>query len=494
MNDVIGNAATSSSHLFSASTIRLEVRWQETIFVWIGWIGHGNPRPFPPSDTEHLALTVSMKDFVLQQQCPSAEVALKRAEASILQFERSLEQGSDDTTCHCPHLLEYLPEQLDLTFAKSETRGRMLRNPIHAMHLASQLDPVWLQSLEDPPVLYGEEQEKLEAITKEGISETWHPWMRRTVEDESIQEQQLRETTTAPKQDTQIPMVSDETVQSTQPPSPEPASVPSASISQVEPPLTATADSTLSEDRFMAMYAQEEHIYKVQDSLLGRRTVSASSLVGTGVNKKRKETFSTTTAAGATSDTGQSSSFSAAGAGQAFTAANGAAAPTAPKKGTSSMTDRPWARPIVHFTRADEQAWEYKLKVAQDKVTMWLEQYKHARRSFYAEGGCHKIGTRGMTRLKPFFGSDSADSGQAACQSCQTNSSGYCGDDLMQCLECSFVGCYVTENDDEEVISEHMMEHLVVKNHNFGTPRTLVLWNVPFCEQGPLTVYLYRLL
>ena len=421
---------------------------------------------------------LSMKDFTLQQQNPSAEVALKRAEASILQFERSLEQDSDDTTCHCPHLLEYLPDQLDLTFAKSQTRGWMLRNPIHAMHLASQLDPVWLQSLEDPPVLYGDEQERLEAITMEGIPETWHPWTRRTFEDNPMQEEQpcvkepqKEETTTS-----SMPAASTDAPQATELPHPEPSSVASASVSEVEPATevtTTTTESGLSDERLMAMNAQEEHIYSIQDTLLGRRTLSSSSLLGNGTNKKRKEASSTITA-GLNSDIVPSSSLSAhsgpaSGAGLPVTAAT--LVPTSPlthKNGTVAVKERPWAQPIVHFTRADEQAWEYKLKIAQDKVTTWLQMYKNARKSFYAEASSAKRGTQGTTRLKPFFGSDSVDFKHAACQSCRK----YSGDDLMQCLECSFVGCYVTKDDEQDVISEHMMEHLVVKNHNFGTSST----------------------
>jgi len=129
--------------------------------------------------------------------------------------------------CKCQHLLEVLPDQLDLTFTKvkgakstaasakesggdkggdaaasGSAGGWVISNPVHALHLASQLDNYQqplssslalpssaaaadsssLSSKKDPnteQIMYGEEQERLMALLTSGFPESWHPWIVR---------------------------------------------------------------------------------------------------------------------------------------------------------------------------------------------------------------------------------------------------------------------------------------------------------------------------
>jgi hypothetical protein len=83
-------------------------------------------------------------------------------------------------TCRCIHLQEYLPHILDLELCKAvhHPRGWVVANPVHSMHLASQLEessPNALMHAKQPPILYGEEQQRTIALHTEGIVEYWCP-------------------------------------------------------------------------------------------------------------------------------------------------------------------------------------------------------------------------------------------------------------------------------------------------------------------------------
>ncbi|KAG7364428.1 ubiquitin carboxyl-terminal hydrolase [Nitzschia inconspicua] len=83
-------------------------------------------------------------------------------------------------SCRCIHLQEYLPHLLDLQLCRStlHPRGWIMANPVHSLHLAStQLENVTpvSQRNKPPPVLYGEEQQRTEALRTRGIVEYWSP-------------------------------------------------------------------------------------------------------------------------------------------------------------------------------------------------------------------------------------------------------------------------------------------------------------------------------
>ena len=83
--------------------------------------------------------------------------------------------------CKCKHLQKFLPHVLDLTCAIIPESGEdhwIMANPVHALHMASQLEPdgatVVLpnQQSHGEPALYGDEQLRTKAITTIGISPT----------------------------------------------------------------------------------------------------------------------------------------------------------------------------------------------------------------------------------------------------------------------------------------------------------------------------------
>lgn len=82
-------------------------------------------------------------------------------------------------TCRCTHLQEHLPHLLDLELCKAvhHPRGWFVANPVHSLHVQTQLEdsvPAPFHN-KQPPVLYGEEQQRTMALNTEGIVEYWCP-------------------------------------------------------------------------------------------------------------------------------------------------------------------------------------------------------------------------------------------------------------------------------------------------------------------------------
>ena len=170
----------------------------------------------------------TLSDFVLATQLPTASEALRRARESLRQHQpssyggvdASTAPGGDDTRAKngCRHLLVHLPDRLDAKMAQcrlirpSRTNSTSTTNvvwvpanPVHALHLASQLDsdPSLMAAFgghgegatavrgtgqssggsnttvtPEPVLLYGEEQQRLLAWQTEGVPEEWHPWIQ----------------------------------------------------------------------------------------------------------------------------------------------------------------------------------------------------------------------------------------------------------------------------------------------------------------------------
>lgn len=98
----------------------------------------------------------------------------------------------------CPHWVDYLPSKLDLTLypcaapvgddhshnqdhsSHKNHHKWILKEPVHALHLQSQLEQGCCLFSHDEPILYGEEQERWMAVCTEGFPETYHPWIQST--------------------------------------------------------------------------------------------------------------------------------------------------------------------------------------------------------------------------------------------------------------------------------------------------------------------------
>ena len=132
---------------------------------------------------------------------PSAGPAISPAAAEaagILARNRRVISALDQVTqvavesCHCIHLQEFLPHILDLNLVKTK-KGWDLENPIHALHVVSQLEGRRTEDysagdpqitfarhklttpLQHPPVLFGEEQQRTMAVASDGIVGYWSP-------------------------------------------------------------------------------------------------------------------------------------------------------------------------------------------------------------------------------------------------------------------------------------------------------------------------------
>jgi hypothetical protein len=128
--------------------------------------------------------------FLLEQQLPDARVAGLGRDGKDLPVagigDDSIPVTAVDhvtqvalETCHCVHLQEHLPNLLDLELCRAvhHPRGWLVANPVHAMHLQTQLEDSVsaMAHNKQPPVLYGEEQQRTMALNAEGIVEYWCP-------------------------------------------------------------------------------------------------------------------------------------------------------------------------------------------------------------------------------------------------------------------------------------------------------------------------------
>lgn len=130
----------------------------------------------------------------------------------------------------------------------------------------------------------------------------------------------------------------------------------------------------------------------------------------------------------------------------------------------------------VKMTPDQESAWEDRFRQAKIKVELWMEHFRLSRQAYWEE----QRRARQPAKLRPIFGSLEAEQLGISCQLCrlpqdrrwkcaQAGSSDLSGDDLMKCLECSFVGCAPCSVAPKS--SQHILQHLLLSNHKFGTWR-----------------------
>lgn len=119
---------------------------------------------------------------VIEQELPDPRTALKRAQESLLRQDTattatnsatsisSCPHDDDAAAAACSHILEFLPLQLNLELAAAATGGWIWQHPVHALHLHSQ-EERWTGR--EPPLLYGEEQERAQALQMRGFAGQW---------------------------------------------------------------------------------------------------------------------------------------------------------------------------------------------------------------------------------------------------------------------------------------------------------------------------------
>jgi hypothetical protein len=134
----------------------------------------------------------------------------------------------------------------------------------------------------------------------------------------------------------------------------------------------------------------------------------------------------------------------------------------------------------VKMTPDEESAWEHRFRQAKIKVELWMEHYRLSRQAFWDE----QRRIRQPPKLRSTFGSLEPDLTGVSCQLCRlpqdrgwkcgaqqpgkgASSCDLSGDELMKCLECSFVGCAPRSVAPQS--SQHILQHLLLSNHKFGT-------------------------
>jgi hypothetical protein len=459
-------------------------------------------------------------------------------------------------TCRCSHLQEYFPHLLDLELCKANhhPRGWVVANPVHSLHVASQLEDASpaSQHWKQPPILYGEEQQRTIALNTEGIVEYWCPLdgYSAVIHDDTALEK-MEHLPTVHKQKPSLPSHAHS---SSQPPSSPPKSpknkqhppkssstpdkplsepnptpekplasspggvappalsivpsIPSAMDSSVDPPKTASADlKTNPNTTDGPAPTTSSAVMKPPASpmKIDPHIVVSSLQTPTSATSPEKAVSSTAdaaptpndpTASGHSPDAHQESelnhlrleedrirlirrSLSSHRLEQKRKAD--------PKKKRKRVADLkspgiPGWRPSdpKELSNEQEEEWKDALVAAREKVDCWMENYRICREAHWEERN-----SKTNLRDKPgsfYLPMDMAESTRC-CAVCvkKRNKVDPCwegkkasarpfqkleGDSLMQCLECSFVGCSPQSIDPHS--RQHILQHLLISGHKFG--------------------------
>lgn len=404
--------------------------------------------------------------------------------------------------CKCQHLQKWLPHVLDLSCAvvlkdneqddeHKETKW-IMSNPVHALHLAAHLEPdgatVFLPKEQEHGelALYGEEQCRSQALITKGISpaveliteqdDTKHEYVTRRIIpsheptvaslQQQAQQQAIKTLSSTTTGATQRPSVTTSMIQQPPPSSstaPRRPAMPSGIVPPKAPPGTlmapppnvnrssgymmtsprstpATNNNTaarlsndnnkttrsstttflLSEERFDELCRNETALLQHTSTASSRRKVSQSAAAARKAKKKQKLN-------------------------------NPATVPLLP----NAMFQKTLYQ-ISNLTK-----WQQDARIARATVEEWMERFRLNRQAYWQEEEQRSVVTtlqfpQGVTDIRE-------------CQVCRANpmySCGAVGDELMQCLECSFIGCGPQSLLEES--GQHMMHHMILSGHNFG--------------------------
>jgi hypothetical protein len=240
----------------------------------------------------------------------------------------------------------------------------------------------------------------------------------------------------------------------------------------------------LRESRFWSLQSQEAHIGQLRRTFLFKRHHhhhSSSSSSGSAYNKKKTPATSTLTAAGSSASKRRKT-----------------------ESKTLSLAQMPaWKEhhslPLPQLNERQEREWHVQRQRAQSVLKLWLENYRRSREAYWQHQlqnkrtkGCPAAATA-KDYVFGAFASDEADGGPVEdtmrlcrlCRDenyrtvwfsrheCDTGASGVAsGDDLMQCLECSFVGCAPSSSSavscQQVESNEHILQHFLTSSHSLG--------------------------
>ncbi|CAB9497825.1 terminal hydrolase 22 [Seminavis robusta] len=129
--------------------------------------------------------------------------------------------------------------------------------------------------------------------------------------------------------------------------------------------------------------------------------------------------------------------------------------------GASQYTDE---RPITVIDAAEQQRWMKEKEAARLTVERWLDQFRASRRAYIKEEASARKKSSTETAEKW----STAETTRRTCQLCPANKSWqFSGDEILQCLECSFIGCGPASVAPESK-HQHILQHLFLSGHKFA--------------------------
>lgn len=480
-------------------------------------------------------------------------------EAQLIEQDNAAKNDNLATTltveaCKCKHLQKWLPHLLDLTCAilpkdnkdaKLEDEHKptdwIMANPVHALHMSSQLEPdgatVFLPKNQEhgEPALYGEEQVRAKALVTNGISpavelvnngdnDNKSPHVTRiilpthqpastgaTSTAATLKKQQQHPVPNVPSASMhQAPPMNMQMMQQQQPP-PRRPSVPS----RIVPPTSSSSSATTMPPSNHAQYLMPKPppgstMYPSNPNYMSNQPPPyasggsamqpprimpsmppASATAGnpslpptsfhpppsrvvappsTASTTKRPSTTTTTSTRSSTLTNPQyllsNQRFDELQNRQHFLLQQVAAVSSSRRKPTSTTTshkvkkrlklENPAAVPLLPPTtlltksiyKVDNMAkWQDDARMARSTIEEWMERFRLSRIAYWQE----------------------QQHGQEfrQCQECCSNDCQAVGDELLQCLECDFVGCgpCLLSGDDSK---QHAMHHMLLTGHTFS--------------------------
>jgi len=126
-------------------------------------------------------------------------------------------------------------------------------------------------------------------------------------------------------------------------------------------------------------------------------------------------------------------------------------------------------RELIDMDAAELEKWQKEKNTANQKAERWLENFRVSRRTFLLEENANRypLKHKGSTNFSEW---GSTKNRRRICTECANKKAPryFYGDEVMQCLECSFVGCGPASVCPESK-HRHMLQHLFLSGHKFGT-------------------------
>ena len=405
--------------------------------------------------------------------------------------------------CKCKHLQKWLPHVLDLTCAIVESdddddnkTNWIMANPVHALHMASHLEPdgatVFLpkDQPQGEPALYGEEQCRLKAFVTNGISPAIE------LIDHNVD--------STPEYATRVVLPAPTTQTAMLPPQPPPPSMNAVDLkgavmnmpmTQQTPPATAAARRPLLPSSIVPPTSRGSAQPQLAH-ILPKPPASASVTITppfqamsnaravppvTSTTRSLAPTVSTTLVPNKTVTTGTRSFPLLLEEEERFQELrrredallrqrhcapsrrkmSPAAASRKAKKKRRVQHETAPLLPNAMFTKTlvkitNMSKWQKDAKLARATVEEWMERFRLNRHAYWQE-----------RERKERFGALEF----RQCQTCSSTnvrnpSRQAFGDDLMQCLECTFIGCGPQSLMEDS--KQHMMHHMLRTGHTFG--------------------------